>query len=58
VAWHAATTKHTDLVMIPLRMALWQRDREGHPRIAGELIHHSTPGRNIGLALVVRAELK
>ena len=31
VAWHAATTKHTDLVMIPLRMALWQRDREGHP---------------------------
>ena len=30
VAWHAATTKHTDLVMIPLRMALWQRGREGH----------------------------
>jgi hypothetical protein len=25
VAWHAATTKRTDLVMIPLRMALWQR---------------------------------
>ena len=38
VAWHAATTKQTDLVMIPLRMALWQRDREGHPTIAGELI--------------------
>ena len=31
VAWHAATTKETDLVMIPLRMALWQRDHEGHP---------------------------
>ena len=31
VAWHAATTKQTDLVMIPLRMALWQRDREGQP---------------------------
>jgi len=30
VAWHAATTKATDLVMIPLRMALWARDREGH----------------------------
>ena len=29
VAWHAATTERTDLVMIPLRMALWQRDREG-----------------------------
>ena len=34
VAWHAATTKHTDLVMIPLRMALWQRDREGNPTTA------------------------
>ncbi len=26
VAWHASTSKATDLVMIPLRMALWQRD--------------------------------
>jgi hypothetical protein len=26
---HAAGTKHTGLVMIALRMALWQRDREG-----------------------------
>jgi hypothetical protein len=31
-------------VMIPLRMALWQRGREGHPTIAGELIHHSDAG--------------
>ena len=31
VAWHAQTTKHTDLVMIPLRIALWERDRQGHP---------------------------
>ncbi len=44
VAWHAATTKHTDLVMTPLRMALWQRGREGYPRIPGELIHHSDAG--------------
>jgi transposase InsO family protein len=44
VAWHAATTKHTDLVMIPLRMALWQRAREGHPTEPGELIHHSDAG--------------
>ena len=44
VAWHAATIKQTDLVMIPLRMALWQRGREGHPTIAGELIHHSDAG--------------
>lgn len=26
-AWHAQTTKHVDLVMIPLPMALWQRGR-------------------------------
>jgi len=32
VAWHAATTKTTELVMTPLRMALWQRGREGYPR--------------------------
>ena len=44
VAWHVATTKQTDLVMIPLRMALWQRDREGHPTEPGELIHHSDAG--------------
>ncbi len=35
VAWPAATTKHTDLVMISLRMVWCQRDREGHPTIAG-----------------------
>lgn len=44
VAWHAATSKETDLVMIPLRMALWQRDREGHPPAPGQLIHHSDAG--------------
>ena len=44
VAWHASTSKATDLVMIPLRMALWQRDREGHPTVPGELIHHSDAG--------------
>jgi putative transposase len=44
VAWHAATDKKTDLVMTPLRMALWQRNREGHPIDASELIHHSDAG--------------
>jgi transposase InsO family protein len=44
VAWHAATTKQTDLVMTPLRMALWQRDREGQPTVPGELICHSDAG--------------
>ena len=44
VAWHASTSKATDLVMIPLRMALWQREREGHAAVPGELIHHSDAG--------------
>lgn len=44
VAWHAATTKQTDLVMTPLRMATWQRDREGRPTAPGELICHSDAG--------------
>lgn len=44
VAWHAQTSKHTDLVMIPLRMALWERDRQGRPVGPGQLIHHSDAG--------------
>ena len=44
VAWHAQTSKHVDLVMIPLRMALWQRDRDGHPVGPGQLRHHSDAG--------------
>jgi putative transposase len=27
VAWHAQGTKTTDLVMTPLKMALWERGR-------------------------------
>jgi putative transposase len=44
VAWHAATAKDTDLVMTPMRMALWHRDREGAPMRPGELICHSDAG--------------
>ena len=44
VAWHAATTKDTDLVMTPLRMAIWQRARDGHPIEPRELIGHSDAG--------------
>jgi putative transposase len=44
VAWNAATAKDTDLVMSPLRMALWQRDRDGHPIVPGELIGHADAG--------------
>jgi putative transposase len=44
VGWHAATRKDTNLVMTPLRMALWQREREGHPVVAGKLIGHADAG--------------
>jgi len=44
VAWHAATNKETELVMVPLRMALWERDREGRPTVPGELICHADAG--------------
>ncbi len=44
VGWHAQTSKHTDLVSIPLRMAIWDRDREGHRPDPGQLIGHSDAG--------------
>jgi transposase InsO family protein len=44
VAWHAATTKTTDLVMTPLRIALWQREREDRAVVPGQLISHSDAG--------------
>jgi len=44
VAWHASTSKATDLVMTPLRMAIWQRDHDGHPVVAKDLVHHSDAG--------------
>jgi putative transposase len=44
VAWHCATSKDVELVMTPLRMATWQRQREGRPVIAGELIGHADAG--------------
>ncbi|MFF7859176.1 IS3 family transposase [Streptomyces sp. NPDC007904] len=44
VGWSAATSKHTELVLAALEMALWQRDRTGTPPEAGELTHHSDAG--------------
>ena len=35
VGWHAATTKVTDVVLTPLRIALWDRDRQRDPGLAG-----------------------
>ncbi len=45
LAWHAATVRDADLVLTPLKMAIWQRDREGHPIEPGELVGHSDAGR-------------
>ncbi|MEU2251090.1 IS3 family transposase [Streptomyces sp. NPDC019224] len=44
VGWSAATSKETQLVLDALEMALWQRDRDEHPYVRGELIHHSDAG--------------
>lgn len=44
VAWNVAPTKAVELVDVPLRMALWQRDREGHPIVPGKLIGHADAG--------------
>ena len=44
LARHASTSKATDLVLTPLRMAIWQRDHEGTPILAADLIHHSDAG--------------
>ena len=44
VGWHAATDRRTDLVLTPLRIALWDRCRQGHPVSQGELLHHSDAG--------------
>ena len=52
VAWHAATSKDVSLVTTPLRMALWQRHRDGHPVKNGELIHHSDAGSQYTLTML------
>jgi transposase InsO family protein len=44
VAWNVAPTKAVELVDVPLRMALWQRNREGRPVVRGELIGHADAG--------------
>lgn len=48
VGWHASTSMRTDLVMTPLRIAGWQRDRDGNPVSPGDLIHHSDAGSQGG----------
>ncbi len=58
VAWHAQTTKHVDLVMIPLRMGLWERDRQGHPIQPAQLRAHSDAGSQyVSVAYTDKLEL-
>uniref|UniRef100_UPI001D006A63 IS3 family transposase n=1 Tax=Nonomuraea phyllanthi TaxID=2219224 RepID=UPI001D006A63 len=47
VGWAASLTKHTTLVLDALDMALWRRERTGHPAGPG-LIHHSDAGSQLG----------
>jgi transposase InsO family protein len=44
VGWHAATTKTAELVLTPLRIAMWERDRAGHVPEAWQLTCHSDAG--------------
>ncbi len=44
VAWNVAPTKAVELVDVPVRMALWQRNCEGHPIVPGELVGHADAG--------------
>lgn len=44
VAWHAQTSKGVELVRIPLRLALWERQRSDRPVVRDELVHHSDAG--------------
>ncbi len=44
VGWHAATDKRTDLVLTPVRIAMWERDRHGHRVEPDQLLHHSDAG--------------
>jgi putative transposase len=43
VGWSAATHKRAKLVLDAVQMALWRRDRSGHPAGPG-LTHHSDAG--------------
>ena len=44
IGWHAPTTKHVELAVVPLRMSLWERDRQGHPIQPQQLRAHSDAG--------------
>lgn len=44
VGWNVQTTRDVTLVTTALRMAVWQRERQGHPIEYQTLVHHSDAG--------------
>jgi putative transposase len=44
VGWNASIRRDVELVDVPVRMALWRRERDGHPIDRGQLISHSDAG--------------
>ncbi|WP_369384200.1 IS3 family transposase [Streptomyces sp. cg36] len=48
VGWPASAAKQTRLVLDALDMGLWQCDRDQHPPLPGELVHHSDAGSQGG----------
>jgi transposase InsO family protein len=44
VGWNASIRRDVELVDVPVRMALWQRDRDGYPIERDQLISHSDAG--------------
>ena len=47
VGWHTPTNKRTHLVLTPLRIALWHRDRHGHAVTPGQRVHHQDAGSQV-----------
>jgi putative transposase len=58
LGWHAATDRRTDLVLTPLRIALWDRDRQGQPIAPGALVHHSDAGQYTSIRFTEHLELQ
>lgn len=50
--------KAVELVDIPRRMALWQRDREGNPIVPGQLIGHRAPRLHSSLWMMAPMEFE
>jgi putative transposase len=48
VGWNADRSMQTGLVLDAFAMALWARDHAGMPVAAGELVHHSDAGSQLG----------